>query len=500
MFTLSRDDKHSLLRMRYAFRSSEALSALIAAALLWPLVGLIVPVGVMLMAQSLRAGSLRALLVSFFTSGAVTLLVLALWRMLDWFFYSAGCLVSVVSLLLSALFMYLFRVSSTQLWILAASKKSEFGVTLSVALTLATFIFFWRHTVRIGLLHREERAVITQRWPGRSVAQHFFGSLSNHRRGTRRSFSAVAATVLRTAAMMVQGLSIYVLFFMLGVALFNLTMFFLTVYYFFFDRSRVGSFEGFSLIAGYVIAFCGIMLTAAFLITQGAMALKRSARWLSRYSFEQTVAADPRPPILFLRSFADDQVTLPRPPFYVTYWLAEPNPRRLDHALVERFSNLAPVVALGKRGEKNLPYGASRRYVSDDEWQDVVEEIATGAHSIVIIADDSPGVEWEVRRMLEEPFVRKSLFLASPGRGKQGLEAHPLVGPAVASASVNLSKGFRILAAFREAERWQILAIKKPTADDFVVCCQAFFRSRSTAESSVYVEATSGKASGVEPF
>jgi hypothetical protein len=491
MFTLPSKDDLRLLRMRHVFRSSEAISALLAAAVLWPLVGFIVPVLVAVMITALRAGNLRGFCIVLLFSVTITLMVFALWRALDWFFFSAGCLASVVSLLLFVLFIYLFGLAFAKLAILAQAKKSELGITFSIAFSLATAFFFLWHGVRVGLLEREERPVVAQRWPGQPIALHFFGNLSAWRHTKRRSYSAIAAATLRIIAKMVQGLSMYVYFFLYGAVLFNATMLYVIAFNLIYHRSRIGSFENFFPMVGYIITFFGMTLTAAFLLTQGAMALKRSARWLSRYSFEQTVENDPRPPILFLRSFEDDQVTLPRPPLYVTYWLAEPKPRRLDHALVERFSNIAPVVAIGKPGEKNLPFGAARRYIPDDEWQNVVQDIATRARGIVIIADDSPGVEWETRRMLQEPFVRKSIFLASPRLGIQGLEEHPLVGPAVASAKVKLSKGYRILAAFREGETWQLLAIKKPTADDYVVCCQAFFRSCFTQESSVRPEATS---------
>lgn len=329
MFTLHSHDKHSLLRMRYAFRSSEAISALIAAALLWPLVGLIVPVMVALTVQSLRAGNLRKAIIAFLLLGAITLAVLGLWRVLDWFFSSAGCLVSVVSLILSAVFIYQFRLSYTKLSILAASNKGELGVTVSIVLSLATFSFFWRHAVRIGLLQQEERAVLTQRWPGQPAAQHFFGNLSAWSGMTRPSFSAVKAKVLRVIANMIQGLSIYVLFVSFGMLSFHYTMLCFIAFNLFFNKSRIGSFEGVRSMAGTIIVFWGMLLIAAFLMTRGAMALKHRARWLTRNSFEQTVASDRRPPILFLRSFLDDQVTLPTPPLHVTYWLAEPTPRRL---------------------------------------------------------------------------------------------------------------------------------------------------------------------------
>lgn len=494
MFTLPSKDDLKLLRMRNAFRSSEAISALLAAAVLWPLTHIVV-FGVVLTVNTLRTGNLRAVLISLLFVTTIALVGLALWLALDWFFYSAGCLVSVVSLLLFVLFIYLSGQATAKLTTLAQPNRGDIRITFAIAFSLATAFFFYWHGMRIGLLEREERSVVAKHWPGQTVTRRFFGNLLVWRHATGRSLSTIAVTLLLTIAKMVQGLSVYVLFFVFGVVLFNGTMFSVMAFYSIYDRSRVGSPDGLFPMVGLIIAFFGITLAAAFLLTQGAMALKRSARWLSRYSFEQTVANDQRPPILFLRSFTDDQVTLPTPPLYVTYWLAEPKPRRLDHALVERFGNLAPIVAIGKPGEKDLPFGASRLYVKDSDWQAVVKDLAMRAHGVVVIADVSDGVAWEIQCMLQEPFVEKSIFLASPRLGTQGLEAHPLVGPVV-SANVKLSKGFRILAAFREGESWRLLTINKPTADDYVVCCQAFFRRRSTAESSSCSEATSESTSG----
>lgn len=497
MFKLPSNNDIKLMRMRHAFRSSEAISALLAAVVLWPLTVFVV-FGVLAIILALRAGNLRAVWILLLIVIATVLMSIALWRALEWFFYSAGCLVAVVSLILFVFFSYLYGKASVQLLTLGQQGKHDFSISVAISLSIATAFFFFWHGIRVGLLHRDERLVVARHWPRQFAVRRFFGNMMVWRNATGRSFSKIASSALLTVAKMVQGLSAYVSFFAFGTFLYFSTMLLLAAFYSIYYRSNyIGLLDVDSFpVVGLIIAFFIITLTAAFLLTQGAMALKRSARWFSRYSFEQTVANDQRPPILFLRSFTDDQVTLPTPPLYVTYWLAEPKPIRLDHALVERFGNLAPIVAIGKPGEKNLPFGAARLYVPEGDWQAVVNDIAAHATGIVIIADESPGVAWEIQCMLQEPFVEKSIFLASPRLGTQGLEAHPLVGPVIA-ANVNLSKGYRVLAAFREGESWRLLTINKPTADDYVVSCQAFFRSRFNSESSLRTEVTSEITSGV---
>jgi hypothetical protein len=82
-------------------------------------------------------------------------------------------------------------------------------------------------------------------------------------------------------------------------------------------------------------------------------------------------STDNRAPILFLRSFRDDQVGL-RPHKSALLRLpfsGVPSMRALDYILIERFLTLAPVVALGRSEEKAKgfpPFGAVRIYVDGD--------------------------------------------------------------------------------------------------------------------------------------
>lgn len=75
---------------------------------------------------------------------------------------------------------------------------------------------------------------------------------------------------------------------------------------------------------------------------------------------------------------------------------------------------MAPVVAIGAPGEPVPPYGASRGYYADDEWQPVVDNLIESSRCIVICLDQSKGVLWELNRLFASGHWRKTLFLIHP--------------------------------------------------------------------------------------
>ena len=84
-------------------------------------------------------------------------------------------------------------------------------------------------------------------------------------------------------------------------------------------------------------------------------------------SVAELLAGDPRPPVVYLRSFAadlgaavdeivgDGRLILPA--------------ATDEEALVEVLSAIGPVIAIGRPAEKLPLRGAARLYVSDDDWQ-----------------------------------------------------------------------------------------------------------------------------------
>jgi hypothetical protein len=175
---------------------------------------------------------------------------------------------------------------------------------------------------------------------------------------------------------------------------------------------------------GTVFAPLTFVIILTPIITIAAVC-RYAARRIGRLSLEKLIESDKRPPILFLRSFKDDQVRLKKPRRML--WrrlLAAGEPRAtLDHILVEEATPHGPVVAIGAPGT-SAPFGAARAFVDDDTWQQRVTELARNASAIVIALDDTEGVRWEFEN-LALAFPAKTLCVlpasfAAPGerRGK----------------------------------------------------------------------------------
>lgn len=240
--------------------------------------------------------------------------------------------------------------------------------------------------------------------------------------------------------------------------------------------SSGGSWAGLSSgLIGVGIGAAGLALLylVGILLQFIAQRLKRAARNLSRQSLDAQIERDRRAPILFLRSFADDQVTLPKQGFWTRVLRGEPKERRLDHLLVENFTRYGPVVAIGRPGEKGLPFGAARVYVGDDVWQDKVKELAARAAHIVIVADPTPGVAWELETMLSEDYRDKTLFLAGPG---QDVLANAFMKTWARQATSMRDSETFLIALFRNAGALDALHVKKPSVDAYQIALQAFFR------------------------
>jgi hypothetical protein len=147
----------------------------------------------------------------------------------------------------------------------------------------------------------------------------------------------------------------------------------------------------------------------------GGRSLRASRRYL-RVSLEQAQASDPRPPVLFLRSFRDDAVVLPAPAAGIAFQLfnyAERN-KSLDELLLEEGTSLGPVVALGNPTDAVPPYGAARAYFQHGDWQNMVTRLMEDAVAIVICVDDTESLWWEIKFVVEQQYLNKTLFLLHP--------------------------------------------------------------------------------------
>jgi hypothetical protein len=135
-------------------------------------------------------------------------------------------------------------------------------------------------------------------------------------------------------------------------------------------------------------------------------------------------------PILFLRTFTDDQVKLPdaRPtPLGWLFGFVRGAPP-LDHLLVEEFALYGPTIALAKAYDAApgqtvhlVPdHGVTRYLTTHATWEAEVTRLAAAATAIVMVCDDqaTDGVEWELKHVERITVIsaRRSIWLRPRAR------------------------------------------------------------------------------------
>ncbi len=174
--------------------------------------------------------------------------------------------------------------------------------------------------------------------------------------------------------------------------------------------------------SGVVVLTVGTILLVGFLSTQWFLSLARRLRVRSRrqllLSYERARLSDPRPPVLFLRPFSDDQISLKGAPLPHYMRLFDPGVEAatLDELIVQDFSSMGPVVALGKPSDQLPPIGAARKYVAEGEWQDVALSLVDQSTRIIVAVSDATNVLWEVDAIVERGHLSKSVFVFPPAR------------------------------------------------------------------------------------
>lgn len=197
---------------------------------------------------------------------------------------------------------------------------------------------------------------------------------------------------------------------------------------FWFDDPRAGGGAEVSL-PHVALALGGYALALA------AWRLWRRTQRHTAPSAAEAMAADPRPPVLYLRSFRDDGTALidiARGRF-AHWWselLAAATPEEETAAALDA---VGPVVAIGKPGEALPEIGAARLYVDHDAWQEEVRTLMDRAALVVLRIGSSPGVLWELDQALSR-VPRERVVFAVIGDTSVSNEVAARLAPEVGSA------------------------------------------------------------------
>lgn len=200
---------------------------------------------------------------------------------------------------------------------------------------------------------------------------------------------------------------------------------------------------------------CILLLLASALLC-------RLGRRLVTPSAAEVIANDPRPPVLLLRSFADDHRRLKQDTLFSAAWWGvramwgpprqEPpfNLPSLEELISSVLSRVGPVVAIGLPGEILPPAGAAREWATDATWQQRVEALLRECQLVVMVVGETngeDGLAWEVRKVFEMGLWSKLVLVAPPLSEVEVRERwqkyHELSG-----GRVPLYRGWELCAAF----------------------------------------------------
>ena len=126
----------------------------------------------------------------------------------------------------------------------------------------------------------------------------------------------------------------------------------------------------------------------------GFFLLIRARRYF-QVSADSLLAVDKRAPILFLRSFADDE----------QQQYGSTHRALLDFSLETRLANhfhrFGPFIAIGSPSDSVPQPGAARLHLSDDQWQSRVIDWMKASQVIVMYCGITQWVNWELRQVIE---------------------------------------------------------------------------------------------------
>jgi hypothetical protein len=182
----------------------------------------------------------------------------------------------------------------------------------------------------------------------------------------------------------------------------------------------LGSTASGLLVAIPFVLVLGLFAVGVWLSQKIAAALLHRAHRRAALGYQDVIKDDARNPVLFLRSFREDQRPL-EPPMksLLAKALRLKNRRRtLDEIVLDAASPVGPVLALAAPSEEIAPLGAARLYVDDTIWQNTIRGLAQRSRAVIIYLDEGRGVLWEFEHLLTAGHEPKTLCLLNPSTSK----------------------------------------------------------------------------------
>jgi hypothetical protein len=180
---------------------------------------------------------------------------------------------------------------------------------------------------------------------------------------------------------------------------------------------------------------------------------------------------DKRPPVLYLRSFRDEKKSSLRQNSAVLQYITlmgsvlPQNLNTEEEQLAILLKNIGPAICLGKPGDLLPRPGIHREYVPSESWQQKVIEFISTAQLVIIRANETEGLRWEIDFLWKHAKRTKLIFLL-PDKQKNADSFNRLlstiIGKPVPAYKVEwLTENFSGILYFDEEENPQFVPIKK---------------------------------------
>ena len=162
-------------------------------------------------------------------------------------------------------------------------------------------------------------------------------------------------------------------------------------------------------------------MVGALLLTQGQF-LVRYTRGRAVLRIHELLRVDRRPPVLYLRSFRDDAVTIRTARSMRRTWLdrlAGPYRERFEHVVAWHLWRYGPVVTVGQPGRSPWRIGAVRDELPVETWQQDIQEWLLAARLIIVTIGRTAGLQWELERINDLGLWSRVVLLFPPVAEKE---------------------------------------------------------------------------------
>ncbi|MGW7041541.1 transferase [Streptomyces avermitilis] len=153
-----------------------------------------------------------------------------------------------------------------------------------------------------------------------------------------------------------------------------------------------------------------LLLVGGLAALGAGVLILRHTRPRSARGAAQALLADGRQPVLYLRSFADDDTAA-----QVDDSAAYVSIHSREEQLAGALGAVGPVITVGRPGEPLPQLGAARFYLPLDDWQPTVLRLMELSQLIVLRLGLGEGLWWEVQQARATQPARKLVLLAPGG-------------------------------------------------------------------------------------